>query len=233
MRKWTTVTPVVAAFAISAAAYSRMPERGPLDVSPLVPFSVTPSGATARLGIALLVPATALGVWLLLSLLAGIRGPVRGLPQWWLNEHTGSEALRRFEPTYNTIAFGVTALLALIHAAVVASFIGAASWIYPALTFVTGVGMIAVGNIFPRVRPNWIVGLRTKRTLSNPQTWARVHRLAGALTIMSGSLMIAASLLAPRYALVVGFVALLLSLPLAYLIAARGHPTAPLAGMGK
>ena len=166
-RKSTTITPVVAAFAISAAAYSRMPQRGPLDLSPLVPFNVAGSGDAARLGIALLIPGTALGVWLLLNFLASIRGPVRGLPQWWLNEATGSEALSRFEPTYNTIAFAVTALLALIHAAIVASFIGAGSWIYPALTLVTGAGMIAVGNILPRVRPNWIVGLRTRRTLSD------------------------------------------------------------------
>lgn len=233
MRKWTTITPVVAAFAISAAAYSRMPERGPLDLSPLVPFNVDASGIAGRLGIALLVPATALGVWLLLNSLASIRGPVRGLPQWWLNEATGSEALSRFEPTYNTIAFAVTSLLALMHAAIVASFIGAGSWIYPVLTLLTGAGMIAVGNILPRVRPNWIVGLRTRRTLSDPRIWARVHRLAGALTIMSGSLMIAASLFAPRYALLVGFVALLLSLPAAYFIAARGDPTAPLAGTSK
>jgi hypothetical protein len=230
MRKWTTIAPVVAAFGISAAAYSRMPRRGPLDLSPLVPISVEPPGAAARLGIALLLPATALGVWLLLSFLASVRGPVRGLPQWWLNEATGSEAVSRFEPTYNTVAFAVTAFLALIHAAIVASFIGADSRIYPVLTFVTGAGMIAVGNVFPRVRPNWIVGLRTRRTLSDPRIWARVHRLAGVLTIVSGSLMIASSLLAPRHALLVGFAALFLSLPLAYLLGARGQPAAPLPG---
>ena len=233
MRKWTSIAPVVAAFGISAAAYSRMPQLGPLDLSPLVPFSVAPSGVAPRLGIALLVPATALGVWLLLTFLASVRGPVRGLPQWWLNEATGSEAVSRFEPTYNTVAFAVTALLALIHAAVVASFVGAGSWIYPTLTFLTGAGMIAVGNVFPRVRPNWIVGLRTRRTLSDPRIWARVHRLAGVLTIVSGSLMIGSSFLAPRYALLIGFAALFLSLPLAYLLGTRGHPTAPLPGASR
>jgi len=43
----------------------------------------------------------------------------------------------------------------------------------------TGLAIIAVGNLLPRTRPNIAFGLRTDRTLSNPQLWQQVHRVGG------------------------------------------------------
>jgi uncharacterized membrane protein len=46
--------------------------------------------------------------------------------------------------------------------------------------------LVAIGNLLPRTRPNVAVGLRTKRTLTNAQLWAQVHRVGGYATVGLG-----------------------------------------------
>lgn len=215
MRKWTSAVPVAGAFALSAAAFARLPQVGRIDLSHLLPFEMPPGGPMSRLAAALLVPTVALAVWVLLTALARLEGPKRPVPDWALNESTGASSIRRFEPTFETMIFAVTALLALMHVALIGSLLGWPAWTGSVLTAIVGLGLIAAGNVMPRTRPNWIVGIRTKRTLSDPLAWSRVHRRLGALMIGAGALMIVASLLAPTYALAVGIVALLLSFAIA------------------
>lgn len=210
MRKWTEALPTLGAFALSAAVFSQLPGEGRVDFSPLVPEGIPASGGPVpRVAAALAVPTVAIAVWVLLSVLRRVKGPARAVPEWWLNEETGAAAVTRFEPTYSTIIFSVTALVALIHAVFVGSLLEWPEWIYRVFTAVLGFGLMAAGNVMPRVRPNWIVGLRTKRTLSDPHAWSRTHRVLGRSLIVAGSLVIIASAVAPRYALVTGLVALL------------------------
>ena len=222
MRKWTSIAPVVVSFAVAAAAYPRLPQAARLDLSPLVPFSIPPGESGSSAGLIFVMPVMMLAVWFLLNYLAGVRGPVKGIPEWMLNEATGSNAVSRFEPTFDAVVLSVTTLGALIHAVLVGSLLGAPAWIYPAFTIAIGTGMMAIGNVFPRIRPNWIVGLRTRRTLSDPAAWTRTHRRAGAMMMAAGGLMILLSIVAPRYALIAGFAALLLSFPIAT-VSGRSH----------
>jgi len=216
MRKWTGGIPVLAAYGFSAAAFASLPERGIADMSVLLPADLPPSGAVSRVAAALILPSIALVVWVLLESLANVRGPVKHVPSWWLNEQTGSSAVERFEPTFASITFAVTSLILLAHIAFLGSLLGWPAWTFRVITAVFGMGLIAAGNVMPRVRPNWIVGLRTKKTLSDPQTWARTHRVLGALLIASGLVVIAFSIIAPRYAVAAGALELLVSFVLAY-----------------
>jgi hypothetical protein len=222
MRKWMEGVPTLTAYAASAALFTRLPVAGNLDLSPLVPPGIQASGGpVSRTIAALLIPTICLAVWILFSLLAKVRGPAKPLPEWWLNEKTGAASVEKFEPTYNTIVFSVTALLALIHVVLLGSLIGWPEWSYRAATIIFGIGLMAAGNVMPRVRPNWIVGLRTKRLLSDPVIWSKTHRLLGSLLIAVGILVVIASLVAPRYALFIGLLGFLVALPVAHTIGTR------------
>ena len=209
MRKWTPAIPIVGSYALSAAIFSRLPDVGHPDFSPLIPVAIPSGEGIPRLAVALLIPTIAAGVWLLFAALAKVGGPQKPLPEWWLNEETGSESVERFAPTYATITFAVASLLALMHVALVAGVLQWPPWTYRILTAILGLGFIAAGNVMPRTRPNWIVGLRTKRTLTDRAAWQRTHRVLGALMMVLGAVVVAASLVAPRYALAVAVLALL------------------------
>lgn len=226
MRKATSIIPIIASFALSGALYTRLAPQVTPDFSPLLPVSVSSTEELPRLAVALVIPIAALAVWVLLALLARVGGPVKGIPQWWLNEKVGAASISRFQPTYETVLFSVTALLALIHAVFIGASLGWPRYMFQIATAILGVGFIALGNVMPRVRPNWIVGLRTRRALSDPAAWARTHRLLGALMIAAGSIVIACSVLVPRYALVVGIAALFAAFGLAHIFGTRGASVA-------
>jgi uncharacterized membrane protein len=173
---------------------------------------------------ALFIPTLCLAVWILFSVLAKVRGPTKGLPEWWLNEKTGAASVEKFEPTYTTIVFSVTALFALFHIVFLGSLLGWPVWSYRVATLVFGIGLMAAGNVMPRVRPNWIVGLRTKRTLSDPSVWSRTHRILGALLIGVGTLVVLTSFVALRYAMLVGVVGLLAAFVVSYSLGTRSVP---------
>jgi uncharacterized membrane protein len=91
------------------------------------------------------------------------------------------------------------------------------------LTF--GVGLMIVGNVMPRLRPNAVAGIRTARTMRDPAEWARAHRIFGAVWLGAGLLTTVVALAAPSYALLTGVLALALS-SLAGLLLPRA-PSAP------
>jgi hypothetical protein len=228
MRKWTPVIPIVGSYALSAAIFSRLPDVGHPDLSPLIPLTLPSGDGVSRLAVALLLPTIAFSVWILLSALAKVGGPRKPLPEWWLNEQTGSESLQRFAPTYATITFALAALIALMHVALVAGVLHWPLWTYKILTAILGVGFIAAGNIMPRTRPNWIVGVRTKRTLTDRTAWQRTHRVLGALMMGLGAVVVVASIVAPRYALSVAVLGLLPSLIIAHAFGTRDADTVAL-----
>lgn len=42
-----------------------------------------------------------------------------------------------------------------------------------------GLLLVGIGNVLPRVRPNTVIGVHTRRLLGDQVAWARVHRMAG------------------------------------------------------
>lgn len=226
MRRSITAIPVVAAFAFSAAVFSRLPVSSHPDFSAALPIEFAQGEPLSRVAAALLLPTVALLVWALLTALAKVERGRKPLPGWWLNEQTGAVAVRRFEPTYATLTFAVVSLVVLMHVALLGSLLGWPAWSYRIFTALLGFGLIAAGNVMPRTRPNWIVGLRTKRTLSDPAVWLRTHRLLGALMVFSGSVVILASVVAPRHALASAVVLLLVSFVVAQVAGTRAKPPA-------
>ena len=49
-----------------------------------------------------------------------------------------------------------------------------------------GILFIALGNVLPRVEPNWFVGIRTPWTLSSDSVWRKTHRTGGWTFFLGG-----------------------------------------------
>lgn len=67
------------------------------------------------------------------------------------------------------------------------------------LIFCLGIGslFIFIGNLLPKTKHNYFIGIRTPWTLADEQNWFRTHRLAGKIWVLGG-LIVALTALAPE-----------------------------------
>ena len=88
-----------------------------------------------------------------------------------------------------------------------------------ALFILIGGLLIALGNYFQAVKPNYFIGIRTPWTLESEQVWRKTHRLGGILWIIGGILLILLSLLPAdglEHVLFIVILALLVLVPTVY-----------------
>jgi len=64
------------------------------------------------------------------------------------------------------------------------------------INLVLGAMFVALGNVLPKSRPNFFVGIRTPWTITDTDNWIATHRLGGKLLMLAG-LVIAVSALVP------------------------------------
>jgi len=57
-----------------------------------------------------------------------------------------------------------------------------------------GALFVVLGNLLPRFRSNFFIGIRTPWTLSSESVWARTHRVGGYLMVLIGLLLFVAGL---------------------------------------
>ncbi|WP_409016707.1 SdpI family protein [Anaerostipes caccae] len=67
------------------------------------------------------------------------------------------------------------------------------------LIFCLGIGslFIFIGNLLPKTKHNYFIGIRTPWTLADEQNWFRTHRIAGKIWVLGG-LIVALTALAPE-----------------------------------
>ena len=228
-RKWLPPALIAAAGAASAGVYGRVPALVDLRIDTLLPFPVTPPPEPAPRWLVLsLMPALGLVLWLAFrwaATPAGLRFArrvFRNAP----DEVTDPAQFARFGKTYDAIVLGVVMLLLGLHAAVLAALLGAPGLASRLVPSALGVALLGVGNVMPRLRPNWVAGLRTQRLFDNPQLWREAHRVFGAAFVAAGIVTIIAGLVAPRYGLVVAIAMILLSCVIGFAAATRAGPKA-------
>lgn len=93
-------------------------------------------------------------------------------------------------------------------------------------TTLTGLALVVVGNVLPRVRPNSAVGIRTPWTLRDERTWTRVHRIGGYLLVGLGLAFLAVTWIDFRkvwWVAVPGLILTLIGLPFLSLILWRSR----------
>ena len=163
-------------FLVGLAAYWRIP----LDPRDNRPFF--------RIEIAFALPLATLILYLLFRSL-------------WRHDRvrTGNGA---FEATYYAIVFRTMVFVFAMHALLmlaltdVMDVIGTHTWGKRVVVIMLGLAIMAIGNLLPRTRPNIAFGLRTDRTLANPQLWQQVHRVGGYAAVALGAVILTMGVLA-------------------------------------
>lgn len=180
MRRMIRALLVAAAAAASVAAWSRLPER--------VPIHWGISGEVDRYGsrteALFIMPLTMLAVWGLMRLLPRI-DPLRA-------------NYAKFAGTYEVVIDTVLAMMLVVHLAVLLGASGAPASVTIVVRFAVGAMLIVLGNVMPRTRQNWFIGVRTPWTLASARVWEKTHRLAGYMFVGLGLLVIATVPLAPQ-----------------------------------
>ena len=88
-----------------------------------------------------------------------------------------------------------------------------------ALFLITGAFFAALGNFFPALPQNAVVGFRTPKTLRSERNWRATHRIAGRCWVIAGLLSVVAALVLPGNWPAYTFLSLMLVatvVPLAY-----------------
>lgn len=89
-----------------------------------------------------------------------------------------------------------------------------------ALMLGMGVLLVVVGNLLPKSRPGFFVGIRTPWTITDVDVWIATHRLGGKLMLLAGGAIIIAALLpiAPEQLAIIVIAAALSAalIPIAY-----------------
>ena len=213
-RRWLPLALI--AVATAAAAYVTRDLHGAvtIDLRTLLPFSLEPTADTAPRWVAIVgIPALATIVWILFTALrsrVGL-GITRRLFGDVLESLGDPATVDRFQPTYDTIVLWVVMLMLGIHAGVIAAALGYLTLAPRIISVVMGVSFVAIGNVFPRLRPNLVAGIRTRRTLADPSLWRSTHRAMGVAFVLAGLITVLVGIVAPSFGLATAAVTLILA----------------------
>ena len=203
MRKWYPWAIIVAVAVFSLSVYHRLPER----VATHWDVRGDVNGWDSRPFAAWMLPGVMVLIALLMPLLPRI-DPRR------VN-------FEKFRPTYDLIVNAIVTLLGVIHVSVLGAGLGWPILMERFTPLMIGGLLILLGNVLPRVRSNWWLGIRTPWTLSSERVWERTHRVGGYLLVGAGTVMILLALLPPPLAgftvpIIVGIVIVTVAAPVIY-----------------
>ncbi|HMH84360.1 MAG TPA: SdpI family protein [Gemmatimonadaceae bacterium] len=193
MRKWIPLLIISAAFIASAIAYPRLPEIIPTHWN----MDGQPDDWSSRAFGALITPVILLFVW----------GFVRVLPA--IDPRGANYA--KFGGAFEAIFDSLMLFLLGMHIVLLRAGLGYPVQIQRIAPFGIGVLLIVIGNLLPRCRPNWFVGIRTPWTLSSDRVWEKTHRIGGRLFVAAGFLIAVAALFWVQWVHVVLITSILLA----------------------
>jgi uncharacterized membrane protein len=171
--------------AILAFSVGKLPARVPLHWD--VHGDVNRYGSPIEL--LLFGPATLLFLW-------GVAEAVRVVdPKMAVPKDTEAENERL--ATFSAVMGVIAGLMVALHALLVMIALGIVADGRRGHALLIATFSIAFGNIVGRLRPNWLVGIRTPWTLSNDAVWRRTHRTAGRLLVPAGLLSAIGALVLP------------------------------------
>jgi uncharacterized membrane protein len=176
MRKWIPLLIIAAAVVASAIVYPRLPETIPTHWN----MDGQPDDWSSR----------AFGAWVTPVLLVGIWALFRVLPA--IDPRGANYA--KFGGAFEAIIDSLMLFLLGMHIVLLRAGLGHPVQMERIVPFGVGVLLIVIGNLLPRARPNWFVGIRTPWTLSSDRVWEKTHRLGGRLFVAGGFLIAIAAL---------------------------------------
>jgi uncharacterized membrane protein len=183
MRKWIPLLIVLAAVIASAVVYPRLPESMPThwDLSSHPRGTAPmPNGWSQRIWGAWMLPLFLLGMWALIQILPRIDPRGRNYA--------------KFGGAFEGIIVTIMLFMLGMHIVVLRAALGYPVAMERVVPIGIGVLFIVIGNLLPRARPNWFVGIRTPWTLSSDRVWEKTHRLGGHLFVAGGVIITVAAL---------------------------------------
>lgn len=192
---WMPVAILLADIVATALLYPRLPE--------LVPLHWNAGGEVDRLGSRasiFVLPAVNVGTWLLLRLVPHLDPRRAGLAS--------------FRGADDLVVLAIVLVVTALHAVVLATTLGASLPVAPLVVSGVGVLFAVIGNYLPKLRSNWVAGIRTPWTLSSDVVWERTHRVGGYTFVAAGVVMAVAAWLLPAAAIPVLVVAVALGVTL-------------------
>ncbi|MES2422360.1 MAG: SdpI family protein [Pseudomonadota bacterium] len=95
------------------------------------------------------------------------------------------DKLEQSAPLYRTAWAGLLGMMALFEALVAAPAFG---FVFPPTTMLAGLGafLVAIGNVLPKSRPGFFVGIRTPWAIVDPDNWIATHRYASRIMMAAG-----------------------------------------------
>ncbi|KMY54408.1 hypothetical protein AC623_11085 [Bacillus sp. FJAT-27231] len=96
---------------------------------------------------------------------------------------------KRFQRSYFRVMNGILVFLFLAQIVQITGGIGIVNpaYIVPELV---GLLFIFIGNLSPKFKPNYFIGIRTPWTLAREDVWKKTHRFGGKLFVLSGLLLL-------------------------------------------
>lgn len=176
MRKWIPLLIVAAAFIASAVVYSSLPERMPTHWN----LKGEVDDWSGRVWGAWMIPVMMVFLW--------------GLMRWLPSIDPRGSNYVKFGGTFEGIMLSVMLFMLGMHAVVLRAALGYPMAMDRVIPVGVGILFVVIGNLLPRARPNWFVGIRTPWTLSSDRVWEKTHRVGGRLFVIGGILMTAAGL---------------------------------------
>jgi len=124
---------------------------------------------------------------------------VFGLLLWILPAVSPKNAsLKRSQSAFDAAQLAIIAFLAVVHIVVVLKALGVQVDTISILTLGAGFLFLIIGNLLPKTRFNYFMGVRTPWTLSDERVWDKTHRLAGPLFMLTGLAIVLAACLLPQ-----------------------------------
>ncbi len=167
-------------------------------------------------------------IWFMPIMLAILWG-IFALCLWLASTEKGQ---LRLEQDDLKLLFGLRTLMAAfmvaIHAAILAVGLGWLSSPRPVMLPAIGLLLISIGSILPKLKRNWVAGIRLPWTLVNEAAWRSVNRTAGYGFIAIGGLFLITPLLPSRFdSMLLGliFIFILVIIIQAYVIYRRANAT--------
>jgi uncharacterized membrane protein len=192
MRKWIPLLIVVAAFIASAVVFPKLPETMPTHFD----MSGQPNGWSSRL----------FGAWVMPLFLVFMWGLVRVLPAI---DPRGSN-YAKFGGAFDGIIVSIMLFMLGMHIIILRAALGYPVAMERVLPIGLGILFIAIGNLLPRARPNWFIGIRTPWTLSSDRVWEKTHRFGGHVFVGAGILMVLSAMVTAPWAAVLLFTIIVL-----------------------
>ena len=143
-----------------------------------------PNGwAPARIAV-FIMPAVAAGLWILRLVLPKMTP--RG------------DNLERSSGAFDTIMIAIILFMALMQGLIIAPAAGYPVAVVAAVPAMIGVLFVVIGNVLPRLRWNFVVGVRTPWTLADERVWDKTHRFGGWVMVIAGLVLIIAAAIPPH-----------------------------------